>query len=105
VALAVLTNSSKMANAIVTFKVMPESPDSDMAAIQVSASKILKASGAKGDVNGKLVPIAFGIKHLYLTAVFETSDKGNDYDAMTNEIDTIEGVSESKVEKIDLAMG
>jgi translation elongation factor aEF-1 beta len=94
-----------MANAIVTFKVMPESPTVDMALIQTQASEILKAAGAKGDINGRLVPIAFGIQHLYLVAVFETSDKGNDYDAMTNDIDKIDGVSESKLEKIDLAMG
>ena len=94
-----------MANAIVTFKIMPESPDVDMESVAEQAKKILANHKAKGDVKHKIEPVAFGIKHVYLYAMFETTDEGNDYDAMQAEFAKIEGVADSSLEKIDLAMG
>ena len=54
-----------MASVVVTIKLMPESPETDMAALQKSAEKTITAFGgrpAKADVE----PIAFGLKALNL---------------------------------------
>ena len=95
-----------MANAIVTFKVMPESPQVDMEATAPKAIQILKDFGAKGDLQTKVVPIAFGIKHLFIYAMFQTTDEGLEYEQMAEKITAdCEGITETVIEKVDLAMG
>ncbi|MFT4313285.1 MAG: hypothetical protein ACMXYA_02670 [Candidatus Woesearchaeota archaeon] len=94
-----------MANAIVTFKIMPESPDVDLEQVKEKAKTILKEEGAKGDLQDKIVPVAFGIKQLFLYAMFQTTDEGVEYEQMAEKIIKLDGVSDAVIEKVDLAMG
>jgi translation elongation factor aEF-1 beta len=93
-----------MANAIVTFKVMPESVETDLEAIKVKAFEVAKAAGAKGEMQGPIEPIAFGLKMLKVMAMYEVCDE-NDFDAIAQEMGKIEGVQSSEVFGMDLAMG
>ena len=46
-----------------------------MDGVQAKVSELLKEAGAKGEPSGRIEPVAFGIKHLYITAMFETTDE------------------------------
>lgn len=93
-----------MANAILTYKVMGESPDVDFEAIAKKAEEILKAKGAKGETKTEIKPLAFGLKEIFAYGMFEVD--GADFDAIAEEIkDTIEGVQSAEVANMDLAMG
>ena len=93
-----------MANAIITFKIMPESPDIDLEAVKEQALVIATAQGAKGQMHANIVPLAFGLKQLNLLAMFEVGDDV-DFDTIAGKFTSIEGVQSSEVDKMDLAMG
>lgn len=91
-------------NAIVTFEVNPEAPDSDFERIQAEAQQIAKDSGAKGEMIAKTEPIAFGLKKIIIMAMYEMNDD-TDFDSISEAMAKIEGVSQAQVAKMDLAMG
>lgn len=93
-----------MANAIITFKIMPESPETDLDAIAIKAKEIAKEAGAKGDMQTQINPIAFGLKELLVLAMYEVSDDLNS-DGIANKMSELEGVNSAEVSKMDLAMG
>lgn len=93
-----------MANAIVTFKIMPESPEIDLEAIKEKAFSIAKENGSKGEMQGKIEPVAFGLKQLMVYAMYEVNDN-NDFDAIASKMGELEGVQSSEVHNMDLAMG
>lgn len=96
--------SKKMANAIVTFKLMPESPEVDFDAIVKKAKEIATETGAKGNVADEIKPIAFGLKQINILGMYEMSD---DFESekVANKMKDIEGVSTAEVANVDLAMG
>ena len=93
-----------MSNAIITFKIMPESPDIDLESVKEQALVIATAQGAKGQMQANIVPLAFGLKQLNLLAMFEVGDDV-DFDSIAEKFVAIEGVQSSEVDKMDLAMG
>jgi translation elongation factor aEF-1 beta len=93
-----------MANAILTFKIMPEAIDTDLEVIKEKAFKIAKENGSKGEMQGKIEPIAFGLKQLLILAMYEVTDD-SDFDGIAEKMSTIEGVQSSEVLSMDLAMG
>ena len=93
-----------MSNAIVTFKIMPESPDSDFDSIKDKALEIAKQFGSKGEMQSKIEPLAFGLKQILVYAMFEMNDD-TDFDQISGEMAKIEDVSTAEVINMDLAMG
>ncbi len=94
-----------MSNAIVTFKVMPASPESDVEAIKVAAEKIAKEVGAKGETQAKIEPIAFGLKQILILGMFEMKDDTN-FDAICEKMKKeIPDVATVEVANMDLALG
>ena len=91
-------------NAIVTFEVSPESPESNFEEIQKQAEAIAKEHGAKGDMVSKIEPLAFGLKKVIVMAMYEMNDD-TDFDTISGAMAKIEGVSNAQVAKMDLAMG
>ena len=95
---AILKALIKMARVVVTLKIMPQSPESDLNSIENEAkSKILEFS-ENSEMRSVQEPIAFGIKALKITFVMEES-KGST-DSLEENIKTIEGVN--SVETIDV---
>jgi len=93
-----------MANAIVTFKIMPESPEVDCEAIVEKAKAIATETGAKGNVAHEIKPLAFGLKEITVIGMYEmTEDFASD--PIADKIAEIEGVNSAEVANIDLAMG
>jgi len=94
-----------MGNAIVSMTIMPESPETNMEAVKDGAIEVLKANGSIGDVASKLIPIAFGIQHLQISVMFD-NDKQVEYEEVADQITAkVDGVTDSKVNSVDLAMG
>ncbi|HLD78985.1 MAG TPA: elongation factor 1-beta [Candidatus Nanoarchaeia archaeon] len=92
-----------MAKAIITFKLMPESPDVDLEAIKTRAMKIAEEAGAIGQMQTKIEPIAFGLKAVLILAMYDVD--GADFDGIAQKMGEIEGVQSAEVAKMDLALG
>jgi elongation factor 1-beta len=92
-----------MAKAIITFKLMPESPDADLDAIKEKALAIAKENGSIGEMQVKEEPIAFGLKAVLILAMYEV--EGSDFDAIAAQMKEIDHVQSAEVAKMDLALG
>ena len=92
-----------MGKAIITFKIMPESPETDLGPIKEEAEKIARDAGAIGQMQVKEEPIAFGLKAVLVLAMYEV--EGSDFDAIAAKIGEIEHVQSSEIAKMDLALG
>ncbi len=92
-----------MARAIITFKLMPESPDIDLEPIKKQAQEIAKQKGALGQMQVQEEPIAFGLKAVLVLAMYKVDD--TNFDGIAEEMGHIEGVQSAEVAKMDLALG
>lgn len=92
-----------MAKAIITFKLMPESPDADRAPIKEQALAIAKENGAIGEMQSKEDPIGFGIVAVLVLAMYNVDNA--DFDGIAAKMAKIPGVESAEVAKMDLALG
>lgn len=60
-----------MSEVIVQFKIMPESPETDLDALQKKCEVILSKAGEIGKV--ETIPIAFGLKSLNIYVIMDES--------------------------------
>lgn len=90
---------TKMGKAIVTIKIMPESPEVDLAVVQKAAEeKIDSFTGVPTQKEIEIEPIAFGLKAVKIVYVMD-EDKGST-ESLEQDIQTIEGVQ--SVDTIDV---
>ncbi|MGV8168695.1 MAG: elongation factor 1-beta [Candidatus Nanoarchaeia archaeon] len=87
-----------MANAIVTIKIMPESPEVDLKHLEHTALKMIEEYAGKGDTKVTIEPIAFGLKAVNI--IFIVDEKLGSPDVITEKLETIEGVN--SVETVDV---
>lgn len=81
---------------------MPESPDTDLAALGAKATKeISKYGGSVGKT--EQVPIAFGLKSLNL--IFVSDESKGSTDKLEKEISMIDGVASVEVTDVRRAIG
>ena len=92
-----------MARAVITFKLMPESPEVDLEPIKRKAEQIAQDAGSIGEMQVKEEPIAFGLKAVLVLAMYEV--EGADFDAIAARMKDIEHVQSAEVAKMDLALG
>lgn len=92
-----------MAKAIITFKLMPESPDVNLAPIKEKALAIARKHGSIGEMQAKEDPIAFGLKAVLILAMYTV--EGSNFDAIAEEMSKIPEVQSAEVAKMDLALG
>ncbi len=92
-----------MARAIITFKLMPESPDVDLEPIKKQAEEIAKTHGAIGQMQVKEEPIAFGLTAVLVMAMYAV--EGSDFEKIAEKMQAIAGVQSAEVAKMDLALG
>lgn len=60
-----------MANAVITFKIMPESVDADLDAIEEAALKKIFAFTKNEEHKVEIEPVAFGLKAVNITFVMD----------------------------------
>lgn len=92
-----------MARAIVTFKLMPESPEIDLEPIKKKAQEILKKYGAWGETKIKEEPIAFGLKAILALGMFTVEN--SDFEKIAAEMGEIKDVQSAEIATMDLALG
>ena len=91
-----------MASVIITFKIMPESPEVSLDAVEAAGKqKIADFGGEVGKV--EIEPIAFGLKALKLIFVMDEA-KGNT-DSLEADIESIEGVNSVEVTDVRRTIG
>ena len=92
-----------MSKAIITFKLMPTSPEVDLEPIKEKARTIAQSHKSIGEMQVKEEPIAFGLKAVLVMVMYEV--EGSDFDKIAIEMGKIEDVQSSEVAKMDLALG
>jgi translation elongation factor aEF-1 beta len=91
-----------MANAVVTLKIMPESPDTDLKEIEDKAALAIKEFGGElGKVD--IQPVAFGLKSLSL--IFVMDENLGSTEKLENNIKEIAGVNSVEVTDVRRAIG
>lgn len=92
----------RMANIIITFKIMPEDADINLTNLKDKIlSKIKKFGGEVGET--KLEPLAFGLNSLKVIFIFDESKGGTE--SLENEIKKIKGISNVEVVDVRRAIG
>lgn len=93
-----------MAKAVVTIKIMPESPDVDLQKIEsVVGEKIDGFTGDAGEKRFTIEPVAFGLKALKIMFVMDESIGSTD--ELEQDLGTIEGVQSVEVVDVRRAIG
>jgi translation elongation factor EF-1beta len=92
-----------MAKAIITFKLMPESPEVDLVKVEQEGLKIAKDNGAIGEMVSEVKELGFGIKYVIIKGMYEV--EGSDFEKISGQLETIKGVQNANIENMDLALG
>ena len=92
-----------MAQAIITLKIMPETPDIDLDKIEEEAIKEIKGFAGDTEIKKEIEPIAFGLKAVKITFVMDES-KGST-EALEENIRNINGVKSAEVVDVRRAIG
>lgn len=92
-----------MANAVVTIKVMPDSPEVNLEELEAKVNEKITAFAGEGDTKVSIEPVAFGLKSINIIFVMDES-KGST-EPLEKEIESIEGVNSIEVTDVRRAVG
>lgn len=92
-----------MARAVITFKIMPESPDTNLAPVTEQAMALAREGGAMGQMQSKIEPIGYGLNAVLILGMFKV--EGSEFDQIAEKMQKISGVQSAEVYKMDLALG
>lgn len=92
-----------MANAIITFQIMPDDAGVDLEAIKEASKKIAEDAGSIGDMLITEEPVAFGLKKVLVKAMYEVDSA--DFDAIAAEMAKLDNVQTAEVAGMDLPLG
>ena len=91
-----------MANVIITLKIMPESPETDINALKSKAIEIITEE--KGEVGKEEIePVAFGLNAIKL--IFVRDEKLGGADTIEERVRELEGVASAEVIDVRRAIG
>jgi translation elongation factor aEF-1 beta len=92
-----------MANVVITLRIMPQSPDTDLNKIEMQAKQKIQAYAGKGDTKTTITPIAFGLKSVDI--IFIMDEKKGATDPLEKQISEIDGVNSVEVTDVRRAVG
>ena len=90
------------AQVIVSFKIMPESPETDLAGIETKVKEIIVSSIGEGEIRASQEPLAFGLKSLNIIFVMTEDQK---LDPIEDKIRDLKGVNSVEVTDVRRAIG
>ena len=99
----ILKGLTKMANAVVTVKIMPESPDVDLEALKKKALHEITHFNNNKETKVEIEPIAFGINAIKIIFVMD-ENKGSP-DVVAEKIATFDHVNSCEVVDVRRAIG
>jgi len=92
-----------MTNAIITVKIMPDSPEVDLAKVEEKAKKVIAEFAGEGETKTEIEPVAFGLKAVKIIFVMDEA-KGSP-DPVAEKITEIEGVNSAEISDVRRAIG
>ncbi|MAE13659.1 elongation factor 1-beta [Candidatus Woesearchaeota archaeon] len=92
-----------MADAVVTLKIMPESPDTDLEALKNAALSEIKAFCNETQTKCEEQPVAFGLKAVQIIFVMDESIGSTE--SLETKISEISGVNSVEVTDVRRAIG
>ncbi len=92
-----------MAKVIITMKIMPESPDTDLDDLKGQIEKKINSFAGKGEKRFKEEPIGFGLTAL--NVIFVMDEKGESTDKLEEQLKKIDGVGSIEVTDMRRALG
>lgn len=92
-----------MANVIITFKVMPESPDVNLEELYTKIEPLIKKFTGEEEFRKEEEPVAFGLKALKITFVMD-ENKGST-EELEKQIAEVDGVNSVDVIDVRRAVG
>jgi len=95
--------TDKMAQVVITLKIMPDSPEADLSQIENEAVTKIAEFAGKTEIRKEIEPIAFGLKAVKITFVMDES-KGST-EKLEENIRDINGVSSAEIVDVRRAVG
>ena len=92
-----------MGTAVVTVKIMPESPETDLEKIKEETGKIIREFAGDRDTKIEEEPLAFGLKAILYIFVMD-EDLGSP-DTVAEEVTKLEGVASAEISDVRRAIG
>ena len=92
-----------MAQAIITLRIMPESPDVELSTLTEEVKKMIVLFAGEGDMKIEKQPIAFGLNALQIIFVMDEA-KGST-EELERQIETIDGINSVEVTDVRRAIG
>lgn len=92
-----------MANAIVTLKIMPVSPETDLKKVEQDAMKEIISFNHDKETKTEIEPIAFGLSALKI--IFVMDEKIGSTEGLEHKISKINGVESVEVTDVRRAIG
>jgi elongation factor 1-beta len=92
-----------MASVVCTLKIMPESPDVDLHALETKARHAIESFTQMKEMKVEIEPIAFGLKALKI--IFLTPEDKGSPDEIAEKVSQFEGVNSAEIIDVRRAMG
>ena len=92
-----------MANAIITLKIMPISPNVDLTKLEVQVKDKIKTFSGETQTKTEIEPIAFGLNALKI--IFVMDESRGSTEPLEKEIETIKNVNSVTVTDVRRALG
>ena len=92
-----------MATAIITLRIMPESPETDLSKIETEALKHIREFAGERETKISIEPVAFGLKSLNI--IFVMDETLGSTEALENDISSVKGVQSVEVTDVRRAIG
>ena len=92
-----------MAQAIITLKIMPESPDVNLDDVHTKTLEKIADFAGEGETKKEIEPVAFGLSALKIIFVMDEA-KGST-EPLEKEIESVEGVNSVDVVDVRRALG
>ena len=92
-----------MGTAVVTLKIMPESPETDLEKIKEATAHIVREFAGERDTKVEEEPIAFGLKAVNFMFVMD-EDLGSP-DVVADKVKELDGVASAEISDVRRAVG
>ena len=93
-----------MADAIITLKIMPESPEVDLEALEIKVKeRIREFTKDDGEMKVEIEPVAFGLKALKI--IFVMDESLGSPDPMAEDVENFEEVASAEIVDVRRALG
>jgi len=92
-----------MGTAIATVKIMPASPEVDLAKVEEDAKKVIADFAGEGETRSSTEPLAFGLKSLSI--IFVMDEALDSPDIVADKINEFEDVNSAEITDFRRALG